>query len=288
MIKNLLKTALLVPLLTACVSTIDTTIPLSSQFEQNSALISLETPTWRIPDSVFNKSLGEHTIKNAYTSWQTADSKLVDQQRNSSFIDYLLLGDNLSLLVKEYEVNSNQRFSFDLTRDGVTAASSKCELFALFMNKVTTTGRWSERGSSSTSNTGDRLKTFLVCDVSHNGQHWQLTFNAAKGEKTKVELKTNNQSYRIEAISQSISLVKGSGGIEQRPMPSWVSHNSGLAFYSGTEQLAAFSFVGKAKIWLKSDLPTQTKELLLAVNYSLTLFNWLDSEWNEGRLGTLK
>lgn len=232
--------------------------------------------------------MGEHSIKNAYTSWQSADSKLIDQKKNSSFIDYLLLGDDLSLLIKEYEVNSNQRFSFDLTQDGITAASSKCELFALFMNKVTTTGRWSERGNSSTSNTGDRLKTFLVCDISHNNQHWQLSFKASKGEKTEIELKTDHQSYHIEEISKRISLVKGPDGIEQRPMPSWVSHHSGLAFFNGTEQLGALSFVGKAKIWLKNDLPPQTKELLLAANYSLTLFNWLDSEWSEGRQGSLR
>ena len=59
----------------------------------------------------------------------------------------------------------------------------------------------------------------------------------------------------------------------QRPL------KSGLEIYKEQQQVAAISFVNPEKIWLQKDISSKEKELLLTASYSLTLLNWLDSNW---------
>lgn len=123
------------------------------------------------------------------------------------------------------------------------------------------------------------LKTYLVCAITHNQKLWQLTLKSYQNQTTIVQVKSDDRSYQVEDISQNVSLVKKGDIIEQRHSAPWRSISSGLEFFDNKEQVGALSFVDKPKIWLKNDLPDRTKQLLVSINYSLTMFNWLDSDW---------
>ncbi|WP_434951733.1 hypothetical protein ACRWQL_19570 [Shewanella sp. HL-SH4] len=279
MTKNLLKIALSLPLLTSCVSTIDQTIPLSNEFQTSSTVIILDNPSFRIPDSVYNNDLGIYSVVNAETSWKSSQKNLVDRKKDISFINYILFDDALSFISAEYEVDDTQRFSFTLQQNDENVSTSKCEIFSQSLTKETEANDIEFSGPSSHSSHNTRLKTYLVCAITHNQKLWQLTLKSYQNQTTIVQVKSDDRSYQVEDISQNVSLVKKGDIIEQRHSAPWRSLSSGLEFFDNKEQVGALSFVGKPKIWLKNDLPDQTKQLLVSINYSLTMFNWLDSDW---------
>jgi hypothetical protein len=279
MTKNLLKIALSLPLLTSCVQTIDQTIPLSNEFQTSSTVIILDNPSFRIPDSVYNNDLGIYSVVNAETSWKSSQKNLVDRKKDISFINYILFHDALSFISAEYEVDDTQRFSFTLQQNNENVSTSKCEIFSQSLTKETEANDIEFSSPSSHSSQNTRLKTYLVCAITHNQKLWQLTLKSYQNQTTIVQVKSDDRSYQVEDISQNVSLVKKGDIIEQRHSAPWRSLSSGLEFFDNKEQVGALSFVGKPKIWLKNDLPDQTKQLLVSINYSLTMFNWLDSDW---------
>ena len=279
MTHTLFKTILILSVLTSCSSTIDQTIPLSNEFETNSKVITLETPSWRIPDSIYNKDLDEYSTVNAKTSWRSSDKKLVDRKKDTSFINYILFDDNLSFITEEFEVDDTQIFSFDLVKKGLLISTSKCEIFSQSLTKETVAKDIEYSTKKSNSSHSNRLKSYLVCAITHNKKLWEFTLTSYSDKQINVQMKSDNVSYQIKGVSKVISLVKDGNKVEKRNSPPWRSLKSGLEYFHNQKQVAALSFVGKPKIWLKDDLSTESKELLLSVNYSLIMFNWLDSDW---------
>lgn len=279
MTHTIFKSILILSVLTSCASTVDQTIPLSNEFEANSEIITLENPSWKIPDSIYNKNLGNYSADNSKTSWRSSDRMLVDRKKDTSFINYILFDDALSFITEEFEVDETQMFSFNLVKDDSLISTSKCEIFSQSLAEETVAKDHENTNRISNSSLSTRLKTYLVCSITHNKKLWELTLTSYSEKKVKVKLKSDNLSYEIKAVSKIISLVKDGSIIERRNSPPWLSLKSGLEFFQNTKQVAALSFVGKPKIWLKDDLSSESKELLLSVNYSLTMFNWLDSNW---------
>jgi hypothetical protein len=275
----LFKTTLLVFVLTSCTSAVDQTIPLSNEFEVNSRVITLESPSWRIPDSVYNKNLGTYHIESSKTSWRSTDRTLVNRKKDISFINYILFDDALSFITEEFEVEETQMFSFNLAKDDLLISTSKCEIFSHSLAKETVAKDIEYSSKSSNSHHSARVKTYLICAITHNKKLWELTLTSYSENNIKVQLKSEGLFYDIRGVSKIINLVKDGNLIEKRNSPPWLSLKSGLEFFQHKKQIAALSFVGKPKIWLREDLPTESKELLLSVNYSLTMFNWLDSNW---------
>jgi hypothetical protein len=275
----LFKTFLLVFVLTSCATTVDQTIPLSNEFEVSSKVITLENPSWRIPDSIYNINLDTYHTESSKTSWRSADRTLVNRKKDISFINYILFDDALSFITEEFEVEETQIFSFNLAKDDLLISTSKCEIFSHSLAKDTVAADIEYSNKSSNSHHSNRVKTYLVCAIKHNNKLWELTLISNSEKNIKVQLKSESLFYDIKGVSKIINLVKDNNVIEKRNSPPWRSLKSGLEFFQYKEQVAALSFVGKPKIWLRDDLSTESKELLLSVNYSLTMFNWLDSSW---------
>jgi len=277
--KSITKSLLITPLLTACITTSDRSIPLSNSFIQEAELIKISAPSWRIPDSVFNLKISDYLIQNSDITWRSHEQKLIDRNKEYSFINYLLFDDDLSFITEKYEVNGTQRFSFDLTKEGAIKNTAKCELFALFLETNKTSDRWTDTKATRSSAFEDRLKTQLICSINNQEKQWQLTLHANKEEKLIVKLKNEQQHFVITEISESIDIAGKAPNIQIRNIPTWLSKKSGLSLSYNHKQIAAHSFVGESKFWLNKDISPDMRELLLTVNYSLTLFNWLDSDW---------
>ena len=102
-----------------------------------------------------------------------------------------------------------------------------------------------------------RLKTYLVCAVTHNKKLWEFTLTSFSERNVKAQLNSDDLSYNVQDVSRMISLVKDGDIVEKRRSPPWLSLNSGLEFFHNKKQVAALSFVTKPKTWLKHSLSTE-------------------------------
>jgi len=245
----------------ACTSIVDTTILLSNSFKKESRVISLDSPTWRLKDSVYNKKLGNYFIANSKTTGEYLKEELTNSRIEGNFIHNFLFYGKLYHIIKEFKQEGNQRFSFELKQDRELKATSKCEIF---------TKSLLEEGSTI------REKTFLVCSITVANQHWGLTLKSYKNEPIVVKLNSTNSSYLVKEISKHQDILSNG---ERRNVPSYLSLHSGLEFYKNNKQVTALSFFKKTKIWIRNGLSTDEEVLLLSANYSLIMFNWLDREW---------
>ena len=161
----LFKTILLVSVLTSCASTVDQTIPLSNDFEVSSKVITLENPSWRIPDSIYNINLDTYHTESSKTSWRSADRTLVNRKKDISFINYILFDDALSFITEEFEVEETQIFSFNLAKDDLLISTSKCEIFSQSLAKDTVAADIEYSNKSSNSHHSIRVKNYLPLGV---------------------------------------------------------------------------------------------------------------------------
>lgn len=269
--------------LSGCVSTVDYTIPLSQSFESNSKLITVNLPTLSVSDSAYDIDIENYVIKNTYTSWKKfEDRKLTNIEHETNYLNYILFDDELSFIKKEFELESKQNFNFELTQNNDITATSHCEIYAQSQSNEHKSYNLNGNGvRESSESIASRNKTFLVCSIKHQGQIWKLTLLSEKGSSVKAQFSSDALKYDIKSINDSISLVKNGDKVEKRQSAPWLSNKSGLSFSFDNTQVSAISFVGKPRFWLSNTLSTEQKPLLVAVNYSLTLFNRIDGDWRE-------
>lgn len=277
---------LLIPFLTACASTMDMKIPLSEEFENASDVFIVETPTWRVPDTVYDKNIAGYSIVNAKTSFDSSKEQLISKEEKENIISFFVFTDkDYYLNIEVYEVVSTRKFSFNLTHNTSILSSAHCSVTSLSIDEREEKEDIKFSSKMSVYNRGDRLSTYLSCNIKDKDSSWD--FSLASNENRSVSLKfvSDDESMNVKGISDVVLFIEDEKGNiknvtnEERYYPSHLALNSGLEFYSLTEQVSAISFVGKPRIWLKKDLLEDQKQLLLTVSYSLLMFDWLDSAW---------
>jgi hypothetical protein len=287
MIKIYFKTVLLIPFLTACASTMDMKIPLSEEFENSSDVFIIETPTWRVPDTVYDKNIAGYSVVNTKTSFDSSKEQLIAKEEKENLINFLIFNDkDYYLNIEVYEVVSVREFSFNIKNNTSILSSAHCSVTSISIDER----EEEEEGISFSSNMsvynrGDRLSTYLSCNINDKDSSWN--FSLASNENRTVSLKfvSDDESMNVKGISDVVLFVEDEKGSinkitnEEGYYPSHLALNSGLEFFSLTEQVSAISFVGKPRIWLKKGLLEDKKQLLLTVSYSLLMFDWLDSAW---------
>jgi hypothetical protein len=274
MIKNFYKLALLLPLLSSCAS-IQKTIPVTSEFKQDSEVILLNTPSLTFFNAVFNKTLGTYSVENTKrTASKTTETFVEDSSITKHFTD------EVSFIIDEFEINRIQHFSFELQKQNELIAVSQCDILSQSIDKKTITSKEGELNILSVKGDIKRAKTSLICTISHNDRNWKLTLVAPFQQKFNAMLTSKNRLYKLTNVS---ALVDSQRKIKKVEDTSYYQHslNSGLKISNHIQQSSALSFAEKPTIWLKYDLPEQEKQLLLSVNYSLLMFDWLDSGWKE-------
>lgn len=269
-------------LLTACASSIiDETIPLTKSFEESSELITYKKSNWKIGGKSFNQPLRNYSVENSKVRWKKSRENLAEREVETNFINYLLFDDELTYITEKFNVDETQQYSFNLMQGEELVSNSKCEIFShSIAEKVISEDNY-DSSEYETSSIKNRQDTFVFCIVEHNGKLWELSLSALLDEPLEVQLETDDQFYEVLDVSDQLLLKQGDNGIEKIKSPSWLAKNSGLEFYRQSNKVSALSFVGKPKMWLQEDLSDEQKELLLTVNYSLSMFNWLDDQWRE-------
>lgn len=256
----------------------DTTIELPVALQQ------AEHMRFANPSAIFsdeNQFTGEFEFTNSEIgSWAQEREKINEEFERSGLMDFLLFGDAISYIKREFLVTASRTFSFELMAQGALKGRSSCGIFAL-SNKTETTRHEVHYDIRSSFNGYDRRdKTELLCTIQQGGTSWQLRLKAAEEKAVQVELTSQDMSYTVQLINRAYAIFPGEAGPEHRELPSWASINAGLLFSDADKQaLAAYSFVGDQKIWLSQALSDSQRELLLSVAYSLAMFHWYDGDW---------
>jgi hypothetical protein len=287
---------LVIPFLTACASTIDRRVSLSDEFELQSEVYAIDSPTWMIPDSVYNKKIGSYSVIDADTSSRSSKDKLLSSNVKENLINFFVFGDkDLYNKVEKFEVVSTKNFSFIIKNDKADLSRSQCKITSISIDErkeaLITARNENENeiprfsSSDSVNNRAARTSTALSCEIKQGDEVYNLNLFSNKNRKTNVTLSSDIEEIIVEDIDLYIVLEINTDYNDENTdsddlyYPRRYAINSGLGLYMNAEQVSALSFVGKPRIWLKDNLPEDKKQLFLSVAYSLLMFNWLDSAW---------
>lgn len=274
MIGKIILTVVIFFNLIGCTSIVDMDIPLSKQFKQNSNLIVIERPTWRVPDSVYNRKLGNYNTINSKTTSKSYDKTLVGRETtNGSFLNYLLFDKPLYSVINHYNVEMNQRFSFNLVKDGIKKGTSKCEIFSQSLAQES--HEFSGLGHTDRKNS-NLAKVYLLCTIENGTQSATLVLESYAYKPLVVRLSSNDLKYTTKEVLERYDILSNG---EKRSSPPWLSISSGLKMYKGMQQVSAVSLLNKSKIRITQSLSVNEKELLLSANFCLTMFTWLEDSW---------
>lgn len=287
---------ILAQFLTACATTKDARALLADEFEIQSEVYEIDTPTWRIPDSVYNKKIGNYSIIDADTSSRSLKDRFISSHVQENIINFFVFGDKtLYNKIKEFEVISTRNYSFAIKNSKLGLSKSECVITSISIDErreaLVTNGSKDKSNfpdfssHDSATNRYSRGSTALSCEINQDDEVYHLNLFSNENRKTDVAISSDTEEIIIENIDHYIILEMNTDyndkntGTDEIYYPRRYAINSGLELYMNAEQVSALSFVGKPRIWLKGNLKDEKKQLFLTVNYSLLMFNWLDSAW---------
>lgn len=270
--------------LMACQSVQDQTIPLSTEFAQNSSFYEVNKPSWRIKSSAYRQQFGPFTVTGADVSWKTStksnlwfyNSGLLDDQELADNWLKFMLSDILNRrgrAVDYYKVLQHQDFAFAVAHPNLPPVQAMCRLMAL--DETVEITRLNHSSTSQHEQRG-RKHSYLGCLFAQGEESWQFVADSRKGESHYFQLTAADLKLDVRPVNDKLLLVNQ----QYMPMPEWIKQMAGVALYQQNRQISALSFDGnKPKIWLHSHLTPTEQAQLLALNYSLLMYDWLDEDW---------
>lgn len=270
-------------LLTACQNVQDSRIPLDSDFEKSSDRYELKRPVWRLTDQAYQQQLGLFAITSTQVSWQNsttsnaglADAGITSQQQSQGLLNIILddLTDNRSDFVRQLEETGKRDFSFDLSFTGQVLVQSQCRI--LYSNAVTEF-RDAAQSAEVVSTEQQREHSYLGCSLATATKNWQLVVETKNNAPARLHLRTDRQSFQINAVTDRLELINN----QWVPGPSWTKQITGVIISADQLQQAALAFEGQVpRLWVNQKITDADQALMIAVSYSLFMYDWLDSEW---------
>ncbi len=267
-------------LLSGCQTLDDVRVDLPQSFERQANAIRLETPTWRVPSSVYDLALGEYQVDDADVSWTSIDSELIDMQYHENLLGFLLFGDDLTVLKKTFQESRHQRFRFTLKHQQQQITTSRCDIYSLGTSDEVIS-RYEEGTTPAVNSLEDRARTWLYCNIDDGQTQWALSLQAVPDRPVSAALVSNAQVYEITGLNGASASYQGDESDKNVRLPPWASRQSGLGFYQGQDMFAAVSLMDNSYIWTLRGISEQHQALLLTASYSLVMFNWLDEDWRQ-------
>nr|WP_315467884.1 hypothetical protein [uncultured Undibacterium sp.] len=287
-------------LLSACQTVQDQSIPLGREFIQNANQFSVKRPTWRLSDAVYQQALQSpresYEISGAKTGWGKSEQShlwfsesgisLQGLEIKDKFLRFLFL-DLLDMRQKSsrrYLLKNENDFAFTVNASRSDMVQVRCRTLSM-NDQIETTykmdGNKTQRNTEAT-----RLNSYLGCDIQKAEKHWYLTVDTLRNEIPIIKLQVDGQqldkSLQFTMVKDSSYLVNG----EWRTLPSHFQQFSGLTIERDSQTISALSFDGQQpKVWIGEPLAAEEKTVLLAMSYSLMMYDWLDSNWRSTQPG---
>lgn len=281
-------------LLSACQTVQDQSIPLNHAFQQQADQFNVKRPTWRLSDTVYQQKLqgprDTFEITGTETGWGKSEKsqhwfsdsgfsvngiEIRDKFLRILFLDLLGMREKRS---HGYLLKSESDFAFTVNAKQSDMVQVRCRRLSINDQLETTY----QMGGSKTQvrEATIRLDSYLGCDLQRGNDHWFLTVDTLRNDTPTIRMQSQGQkmdeSFEFEPIKDNSYLVNG----EWRTMSFNFQQFSGLQFQRGNQTMGAMSFDGNnPKIWIGRQVQAENKSLVLAMSYSLMMYDWLDNGW---------
>ena len=185
---------------------------------------------------------------------------------------------------RRYLLKNENDFAFTVNASRSDMVQVRCRTLSM-NDQIETTykmdGNKTQRNTEAT-----RLNSYLGCDIQKAEKHWYLTVDTLRNEIPIIKLQVDGQqlgeSLQFTMIKDSSYLVNG----QWRTLPSHFQQFSGLTIERDSQTIGAMSFDGQQpKVWIGEPLAAEEKTVLLAMSYSLMMYDWLDSSWRSAQPG---
>ncbi len=267
-----------------CQMVTDQAIVLDPAFSREATEFRLQKPTWTIKDAAYHQSFGGFQINELDLSGKS----MRQQQMGSDFVlgdagDFMfqfLFNDVISLdpqWVNTYNVTGEQDYEFNVQMQATSAVHSNCKM--LYQGQAEETVGNEVTGYNRLLNT--ELMSFLGCVVTQNGEISELIVERKNGLAPKFKLHRGKTQLRIEPVETALYQTNERWTPTPMPMPG--GQVFGYNFFIDNQQVAAVTIDSQfPKIWILNKQTPAQQQWLVAVAYSIMMFNWQD-DW--GRIG---
>lgn len=281
-------------LLGACQTVQDQSIPISQDFSQTSTQFNIKRPTWRLSDSVYQQQLqsqrDNYVINGTETGWGKSERSQLWFSESGGLLDgfefkdkflrilFLDLLDMRRKTQSRYALQTENDFAFTVNANQIDATKVKCRLLSM-SDQLETVYKMGDNKTRKNENTS-RLSSYLGCDLQQGNQHWYFAVNTMQKDSPLIKLQLSEhkmeEQIAFKLIRESSYLVNG----QWRTMPNNFQQFSGLQIQWGMQDVGAVSFEGQSpKIWIGKNIPEERKALVIAMSYSVMMYDWLDSGW---------
>ncbi|MFA9275271.1 MAG: hypothetical protein ACEQSE_10395 [Candidatus Aquirickettsiella gammari] len=276
----------------------DQSIPLNREFIQSANQFNVKRPTWRLSDSVYQQTLqsprDHYEITGTKTGWGKSEQSnlwfsesgisLQGVEIKDKFLRFLFL-DLLEMRQKSsrrYLLKSENDFAFSVNTSSDDMAQVRCRM--LSMNDNLETVYKMDRDKTQRDTKATRLTNYLSCDIQKADKHWYVIVDTPSNETPRIKLIEDGQQaskvLQFTWIKDSSYLLNG----EWRTLPINFQKFSGLKIERENQTISALSFDGQhPKIWIGTQLVAEEKTILVAMSYSLMIYDWIDSSWRSAQ-----
>ncbi len=273
-----LSTFAVAVLVAGCQMVTDQAMVLDPIFSRAATEFRLQRPTWTIKDDAYHQSFGSFQVNGLDLSGKS----MRQQQVGSEFVlgdagDLMfqfLFHDVISLdpqWVKTYNVTGEQDYEFNVQMTAQGAVHSTCKMLYQGQAEETT-----DNGVNSYNwQTNSELMSFLGCVVTQNGEISELIVERKHGAPPKLKLHKGSIKLRIEPVTTALYQTNE----RWTPTPVLDDKIYGYNFFIDNQQVAAVAVDGEfPKIWILNEQAPSQQQWLVAVAYSIMMFNWQD-DW---------
>lgn len=265
-------------LIGGCQMVTDQAMVLDPTFSRAATEFRLQKPTWTIKDDAYHQSFGGFQINELDLSGKS----LRQQQTSSDFV----LGDAGDLAfqflfhdvvnldpqwVNTYNVTGEQDFEFNVQMPAQSVVHSNCKM--LYQGQAEETTDNDVNSYNWQRNT--ELMSFLGCVVTQNGEISELIVERKNGLAPKFKLHRGKTQLRIDPVETALFQTNE----RWTPTPMLDGHVFGYNFFIDNQQVAAVTIDSQfPKIWILNEQTPAQQQWLVAVAYSIMMFNWQD-DW---------
>ena len=261
--------------LAGCKSTPEENMPIPSTFAQQAQLYPVMRPRVTIKDDAFHQNIGAFRIENMDLSGKSMEkvSRGTGWQTSSTggLLFQMLFHDSVNTrgdVVNEFSSRGEQNFSFDVALAGFAPVHTECQILVFGVGEETL-----DNGENSYNwQTSEQTSSYLGCKITQQGQVSALTIERKSGAEPSFRLHQGATAVQITTVH--------SGNMLSHYNPEFRQDEDGYLLAQQSEVQSALQLsLDHSRIWLGSHVATAQQQWLLAVMFSLQMYQWQDNYW---------
>lgn len=279
--------------LPGCIAVKDSVAQVDKKFLKEADEVFLKTSPVKVNPVRFNQSFLEYQIVNARQSWlANTDTKLIASNRtevliDSDVIDWALFGSkypydySYEINNKVYQLESQSRFWFELTRKDASPINTSCGNFFIEESGVTF---YKGKPSSSdigtpSAGTAQRINTYVSCKFQDDEDSWYLSLELSRQGEPKMDFSEVPGDWKILPIQNFEQFLSNGETLSARELPFWKKIIAGFEIHYNQQLVGAISTIGKPRLWLHKTMEQEQRDKTAALLYAVFIVNDIDREW---------